>query len=159
MKSGNKNSLFLSDRQNRNACDFEGSGVGNGRYDENAEFVEKVKNSVLPMVLLIVTILFTVFFVKYASRYVYIVNHYTKAVIEKDIYGGFEFRTPDGKAHKVAGDSDVYYSQENYEVFEKVPKMYLWVLGVIIIITAYVLIIRSLYKTFHKTHHSEKRIE
>ena len=63
MKSGNKNSLFLSDRENRNACDFEGSGVGNGRYDENAEFVEKVKNSVLPMVLLIVTILFTVFFV------------------------------------------------------------------------------------------------
>ncbi len=159
MESGNKNSLFLSDRQNRNAYDFEGSGVGNGRYDKNKEFRENIKNSILPIVLLIVTILFTVFFIKYASHYVYVINHYTKAVIEKDIYGGFEFRTPDGKAYKVAGDSDVYYSQDDYEKFEKVPKMYLWVLGIVIIITAYVLIIRSLYKTFHKTHHSEKRIE
>lgn len=159
MKSGIKNSLFIADRENRNGYDFEGSGVGNGRYDESMEFREKVRNSTLPIVLLIVTSVFAVFFMRDVFHYVYVINHYTKAVIEDDIYGGFEFRTPNGVAHKVSPNMDVYYPEDNYEAYEEIPKNYIWGMGVIVIIVVYILIIRSLYKTFHKTHHSEKRIE
>lgn len=62
-------------------------------------------------------------------------------------------------AHKVSPNMDVYYPEDNYEAYEEIPKNYIWGMGVITIIVVYILIIRSLYKTFHKTHHSEKRID
>lgn len=158
MKSGNKNDLFVSDRQSRNAYDFEGSGVGNGRYDENVEWREKIRDSTLPIVLLIVTTIFTVFFMKEIFRCVYIINHYTKGVVEQGTWRGNEFRTPDGVAHTVAPNMDVYYLEDNYDNYEEIPKTYILVLGIVVIVVIYILIIRSLYKIFHKTHHSEEDI-
>lgn len=161
MKVGNKNDLFIADRQSRNGYDFEGSGVGNGKYNENMELLERVKDSTLPIVLLIVNILFTVFFIKYASDYIYIVNHYTKAPVEKNIYGRDEARVPNGKMYKayaVSSNNVVYYSQDNPENVARVPKMTWWILGGSVIVALYVLLIVVLYKTFHKTHYSRGNI-
>lgn len=157
MTSGNKNDLFLLDRQNRNAYDFEGSGVGSGRYDKNIEWKEKIKNSTLPIAFLIVTSVFTVLFMKEVFHCVYVMNHYTKAVVEKgNDYN--KFSTPNGVTHIISPNMDVYYPKDNYEAYEEIPKSYILVLGVATIIVIYVLIIRSLYKTFHKTHYSEGSI-
>lgn len=155
MKSGSGNDLFVADRQNRNHCDFEGSGIGSGRYDEKTERKEKIKNATLPIAFLIVISVFTVFFIKDVFHYIYVMNHYTKAVVEQGFSGLSEFRTPDGVTHTISSNMDVYYPEDDYEAYEEIPKSYIWGLGIVTIIVVYILSIRSLYKTFHKTHYSE----
>ena len=46
------NNVFLRDRMERNNSDFEGSGIGEGRFDEYEEEKAKFSDAILPFIIL-----------------------------------------------------------------------------------------------------------
>lgn len=46
------NNIFLRDRMERNNSDFEGSGIGEGRFDEYEEEKAKFSDAILPFIIL-----------------------------------------------------------------------------------------------------------
>lgn len=54
MVSGNE--LFTRDRMERDNADFDGSGKGNGFYDENRDFRQRLFDAKLPLILTVIMI-------------------------------------------------------------------------------------------------------
>jgi len=161
MKVGPQNELFIQDRKIRNSLDLDGSGIGSGSYNKNAEFVEKIKNASLTIVLLLLTIVLSIIFVCYAFRCSNIASSYNKATLEPDSAGLFHFHAPNGITYALPASRlipqdavTIYYPEERYWEIEVIPKAYEWAVGFGTLFIVYVLLIRSLYKNFHTTHHS-----
>lgn len=146
------NDLYTRDRMERNKQDYEGSGVGSGRYDHRAEQVEKWNNLKLPLALSAVLIIAWVLLFRISIPEFEFARKATKVtvtVLESSQYGGLtavKWKAPDGQTYtadirntKVKDEKvDIYYLGEDYENAKGLTPLTDWVLfyGFCIICTA-----------------------
>lgn len=146
------NDLYIRDRMERNKQDYEGSGVGSGRYDRRAEQIEKWNNLKLPLALGAVLIVAWVLLFRISIPEFEFARTATKVTVpvqEISRYGGqttVKWKAPDGRNYtadirnaKVKDEQvDIYYLGEDYENAKGLTPITDWVLfyGFCIICTA-----------------------
>ncbi len=116
------NEIFVRDRMNRDGADYEGSGVGEGRYDAGEERANKFKEILLPLVLVLfmvcywgITIYFTVMELKYtfyAEKYEVAAEDYQEYVVIKRPDNTYR-NIPIDNSNIIDGKVTVYYEEDD----------------------------------------------
>lgn len=126
-----KNQVFVQDRMERNLDDYYGSGNGSGRYDAGYERTEKLKDLVLPMVLLGFLILYWIVVAQIAAEDIYHKFNSTKHVVEfKDYQDRVFLDLPDGRevefriSSEFKGDGKLtyYYNKKDDVIYVRSKK-------------------------------------
>lgn len=168
------NDLYTRDRMERNASDYEGSGIGSGRYDPRQERSEKLKEITLPIVLLLVIAVAWAALLYESYPHLYFVVMGEKAegevVAVSDGSGARNvvWTAPDGEIRSFIvpsevrvknGKVDVYYINGDYNTGSAVFPIEYWAPYYIVMILVTVGLIlwikRTLFKKKHATY--EKR--
>lgn len=133
------NDLYTRDRMERNQVDFEGCGIGSGRYDKREERSEKLKEIMLPIAIL-VFLLFAwaaLIFESYPHIYYRVFGEKAEGVVVSDTPNTYQvswvapdgvsrgFRTPRG-IRVINGKTDVYYIKGDYETGSAIFPIEYW---------------------------------
>lgn len=133
-----ENNMFVQDRLERNAEDFQGCGVGEGRYDAGKERAEKIREIMLPIVILLfmgiywaVIIHITYVEVKHvltSEKYVADAKEYEGTVsIKLPIGSGWQKKVVVDSALVHDGKVTVYYNAEDNTYYVPYAKGW-WIL-------------------------------
>ncbi len=96
------NDIFMKDRMARNAVDYEGSGVGEGRYSATQERKEKFSETILPVVLFLFMGIYWVALIFISVSEVKHVFFGEKIVVETESYmDSVNIEPSNGKSYKV----------------------------------------------------------
>ncbi|MBQ4282685.1 MAG: hypothetical protein IJB96_02020 [Lachnospira sp.] len=162
------NDLYTQDRMARNSSDYEGCGIGEGRYSAAAERAEKIKDMQLPIVLMLVAIVYMVALVFWTVDEAGKISGCDKYVVDahKD-KNSVTLELPDRTYKKVTinnsdivnGKVTVYYNPETKK--EYVPyHMSVWVgtyaFGLLMIFLLLLWMKKILFK---KKHAVERKVE
>lgn len=133
------NDLYTRDRMERNAVDFEGSGIGSGRYDKRQERSEKLREITLPLVILgfMVIAWATLLYQSYPHVYYRVMGKRVEGTVISDGTSNYRilWTAPDGKSREflapngirvVNGKVDVYYINGDYDTGSAVFPFEYW---------------------------------
>lgn len=158
------NDLYTRDRMERNNADYEGSGVGSGRYDPVEENKAKISDAKLPLVILL-------FMAVGLAGIIYMnineVRHIVRGTGVEIEYNSSSsssatWEAPDGNIYSYDcswarvkdGKVTMYYTGTDYRNGVVVSSLQSWFMfyGFFIIVIA--AIIFWIYKIFHKKKHA-----
>lgn len=107
------NEIFVRDRMNRDGADYEGSGVGEGRYDAGEERANKFKEILLPLALLAFMVIYWILVIGMAYKDIYNKSNSIKYVVEfKDFQTKVTIDLPDGRKKDVAIEEQYRYDKQ-----------------------------------------------
>ena len=162
------NDLYARERMERNNMDFEGSGVGSGRYDVRQERRERWSEAKLPLVLMGFCLICwaIVLYYTYTDILYYCTGEQVVTECDpKDTYT--QWTAPDGNRYTInvewgavkEGKITVYYRGTDYRNAIVLNSPQHWVLfyGFVIFCTA--LLVFWIRKIFHKQHHAVQKTE
>lgn len=163
-----RDNKFVQDRMVRNNEDYCGSGVGTGRYDAGSERAQKIKDMILPLVLLAFMAVYWIVVFNIAYEDLYHKFNSIKYVVEFDDYQEkVTIELPDGTKEKIRipaeakGDDKltIYYNEEDGTIYIH-KKRDTWVLfsafGAVVTL-ALLYWIKTIL--FRKKHAVEKKVE
>jgi len=133
------NDLYTRDRMERNAVDFEGSGIGSGRYDKRQERSRKLSEITLPVVILIIMLIVwaALIYSSYPDIYYRIAGKKAEGTVVPGYSSNYtirwtapdgisrDFRAPDG-IRVVDGKVDVYYIDGDYDTGAAIMPIGYW---------------------------------
>lgn len=166
------NDLYTRDRMERNASDYEGSGVGSGRYDEREERSEKLREITLPIVILAVMIVAwaSLIYMSYPHIYFRVMGEKVKGEVIADDLGGYRisWTAPDGKSRNFTAPNgirvvnktvDVYYINGDYDTGTAIFPIEYWAPFYIVMLLVTAGLILWIKRTLVKKKHAvyEKR--
>lgn len=170
MSEGARNNLYVKDRMERNACDYNGSGIGSGYYDSRRERKEKIKEATLPFVLAgILLICLGTTLYAHISECILKANgdcimaeyNYRKETATFQISTGEKVAIDARWALLSNSDTQVpvYFYEENeiYKV-KVLTSTKIWVMIYVILGGAFTGCIFWIYKELHQSKHSETTV-
>lgn len=157
------NDVYMQDKMARNNVDFEGSGIGAGRYDEKYDRAERRKAARLPFVLLVfISICLAMNVYMSASELYYYINGQTAVGVYTAKKDQATWTAPDGSKKYVStvwasqeGDTiTVYYFADQYGRAKVMSGWKTWTgfygfFGALLALDIF-----WLYRIFHRTNHS-----
>ncbi len=133
------NDLYTRDRMERNAADFEGSGIGSGRYDKRQERSDKFREITLPVMILIFMLIAwaSLVYSSYPDIYYRIAGKRAEGTVITENLGDYHisWTAPDGTARDfrasngirvVDGKVDVYYINGDYDTGSVILPIEYW---------------------------------
>lgn len=161
--SAASNDVYMQDKMSRNSMDFEGSGIGDGRFDEKSDRAERRKAARLPFVFLIfIVICLAMNVYMSACELYYYINGHTAVGQYTANKDQATWTAPDGSKKYVstawasqAGDTiNVYYIGDQYGSAKVMSGWKTWggfygFFGGLLALDIF-----WLYRIFHRTKHS-----
>lgn len=164
------NDLYTRDRMERNLVDYEGCGIGSGRFDKREEKREKLRELQLPLVLLAVIVIPIAALVAISAKDIYYMAVGTKVEAEV-IYTERNLReiiwtAPNGQQYMVKdnelarikeGKVAAYYIDNDYSTITTVTRIEYWVAQYIFFALCVIFLLVWIKKTLIRKKHAVER--